>query len=99
MKKKQVSPPPPSAAPDITTGAYLPTHFHPKDTPRGVVMRMDTGYGACPNTERGTVLINVCGLVLEMMPDKALMFADMIRHAAVYVSTNHQALSSAPVPP
>ncbi len=66
-----------SKASDIP-GAPLPQHFHPKDSPCGIIARTDIGIGAGPDTLRKTVHISIGGSRVEMTPEAAQRFVDQI---------------------
>lgn len=62
-------------------GAPLPDHFHPKDSPNGVIARTDRGLSCVPNIFRRTVFLCTGGVTLEMTPEAAEKFLEQLRCA------------------
>lgn len=60
-------------------GAPLPAHFHPKDSPHGIICRNDLSLASNYDLFRKTVLIYVGSTLLEMTAEAAERFADQLR--------------------
>jgi hypothetical protein len=62
-------------------GSPLTENFHPKDSPTGVIARLDSGHGCSPDMRRGTIHVGAGGARLEMTPEAAQQFVDGIQCA------------------